>query len=122
MRRTQFTGTGQSKPADEGRMSIHDLVSFDLKRVFEPEELSLAEKRVAMFNHAPMLMAAGHAVWGTGLIIHCLQHFSIGRMLLPIGLLTILLIADGAFALLMRASAAGNIAAHLVTRAVCVAL
>ena len=45
MRRTQFTGAGKSKPADEGRMSMFDLVSFDLKRVFDPEEMALAEKR-----------------------------------------------------------------------------
>jgi uncharacterized membrane protein len=103
-------------------MSIHDLVSFDLKRVFEPEDLTLAEKRVATFNHAPMLMAACHAIWGTGLIIHCLRHFSIGEMVLPIALLVVLLIADGALALLMRASTTGNIAAHIVTRAFCAAL
>ena len=103
-------------------MSIYDLVSFDLKRVYEPDELGLAEKRVAMFNHAPMLMAASHAIWGIGLIIHCLRHFSISEMVLPIALLVVLLIADGALALLMRASAAGNIAAHLVTRAFCAAL
>ena len=122
MRRTQFTGAGQSKPADEGRMPLRDLIAFDLKRLFEPEELALAEKRVAMFNHAPMLLASSHAVWGVGLIIHCLQHFSIGQMVLPIALLAVLLLADGALALLMRASAAGNIAAHHVTRAVCAAL
>jgi diguanylate cyclase (GGDEF)-like protein len=103
-------------------MSMRDLIGFDLKRLFEPEELTLAEKRVAMFNHAPMLLASGHAVWGIGLIIHCLQHFSIGQMVLPIALLVVLLLADGALALLMRASSAGNIAPHHVTRAVCVTL
>ena len=122
MRRTQFAGAGNSKPADDGRMSIRDLVSSDLKRVLEPEEMALAETRVAMFNHAPMLMAAGHGIWGISLIIHCLRHYSIGEMVLPIALLVLLLIADGALALLMRASAAGNIAAHLVTRAFCAAL
>jgi diguanylate cyclase (GGDEF)-like protein len=122
MRRTQFTGAGKSKPADEGRMSMFDLVSFDLKRVFDPEEMALAEKRVAMFNHAPMLMAAGHAIFGAGVIAHGLIQYSIGPMILPIILLALLLVGDGALALLMRARAIANLPPHHVTRAICVAL
>ena len=100
-------------------MPIRDLIAFDLKRMFEPDELTLAEKRVAMFNHAPMLMAAAHAIWGGTLIVHCLGHQSAGTLVLPMLLLAMLLLADGALALLMRVSAAGNLAPHLVTRAMC---
>jgi diguanylate cyclase (GGDEF)-like protein len=122
MRRSQFAGTVKKKPGGDARMPIGDVIGFDLKRLFDPDEQGLAEKRVAMFNHAPMLMAAGHAIWGVGLILHCFRHYSVGDLALPIALLSVVLLADGAFALLMRASAAGNIAAHLVTRSVCVAL
>jgi len=103
-------------------MTFRDLITFDLKRVFDPDELALAEKRVGTFNHAPMLLAAGHAIWGVTLIIHCLGHYSFGQMILPIVLLSVLLLADGALALLIRASTTGNLAAHIVTRAVCAAL
>ena len=122
MRRTQFADVTKKRPGGNAGMPIRDVIGFDLKRLFDPDELGLAEKRVAMFNHAPMLMLAGHAIWGVSLILHCLEHYSVGGMILPIALLAVLLVADGAFALLMRASAAGNIAAHLVTRAVCIAL
>jgi len=122
MRRTQFAGGMKEKPANAGRASIGDLVTFDLKRAFDPDDQALAEKRVAMFNHAPMLLAAGHAIWGAGLLIHCLAQSSLGAMILPIILLAVLLVADGALALLMRISAAGNLPAHQVTRAVCIAL
>ena len=46
-------------------MPIRDLFMFDLKRAFDPDDLALAERRVAQFNHAPMLLAAGHAIWGS---------------------------------------------------------
>ena len=121
MRRSQIAGAAKDGPAD-GRMAFRDLISFDLKRVFDPDELALAEKRVGAFNHAPMLLAASHAIWGVTLIIHCLGHYSFGQMILPIVLLSVLLLADGALALLMRASTTGNLPAHLVTRAVCGAL
>ena len=119
MRRTQFARTSKQSPAEDRRLSTRDLITSDLKRAFEPDDLALAEKRVAMFNHAPMLMAAGHAIWGAGLILHCLRQFTLGEMLLPIGLLVLLLLVDGALALLVRISATGNLAAHHVTRAAC---
>ena len=122
MRRTQITGVAKEVAAESSRTAIRDLIMFDLKQAFDPDDLALAEKRVAMFNHAPMLLAIAHAVWGVGLIIHCLRHYSLGQMLLPVALLLLLLLADGALALLMRISAAGNLAAHHVTRGVCVAL
>ena len=122
MRRTQIAGVAKEEAAEKSRTSIRDLITFDLRRAFEPDDHALAEKRVAMFNHAPMLLAAGHAIWGVGLIIHCLQQYSIGQMVLSIVLLAALLLVDGALALLMRISAAGNLAAHVVTRGVCGAL
>ena len=122
MRRTQITGVAKEVAAESSRTAIRDLIMFDLKQAFDPDDLALAEKRVAMFNHAPMLLAIAHAVWGVGLIIHCLRHYFLGQMLLPVALLLLLLLADGALALLMRISAAGNLAAHHVTRGVCVAL
>ena len=40
MRRTQFTGGAREKPAKEGRPSIRDLITGDLKRAFDPDERS----------------------------------------------------------------------------------
>src|SRR5436190_14485959 len=117
MRRTQFMGASKSKPANDGRMSLVDLVSFDLKRVFEPDELALAEKRVAMFNHAPMLLAAGHFVWGVTLLAQCICTNFFSEMLIPMLLLALVLAVDGAFALLIRIRS--NFQPHLVSRAVC---
>ena len=122
MRRTQIAGVAKDKAAETGRLSFRELISFDLKRMFEPDDLALAEKRVAMFNHGPMLMAAGHAIWGTALIAHCLQSYSIGQMVLPILLLVLLLAVDGAFALLMRVRLTAHLPAHVVTRSACAAL
>ena len=34
MRRTQIAGVAKDKAADDGRMSIRDLITFDLKRAF----------------------------------------------------------------------------------------
>ena len=122
MRRTQFADVTKKRPGGNAGMPIRDVIAFDLKRLFDPDELGLAEKRVAMFNHAPMLMLAGHAIWGVSLIVHCLEHYSVGGMVLPIALLAVLLVAGGAGAHEQSESAVGNIAAHVVTRAVCVAL
>src|SRR5688500_12979881 len=119
MRRTQFTGGAKGKPAKDGRPSIRDLITCDLKRAFEPHEMALAEKRVAMFNHAPLLMAGAHMIWGTGLIVHCLQQYSVSQTVLPIIVLAALLLADGALGVLMRISASGNLATHHTTRGLC---
>jgi diguanylate cyclase (GGDEF)-like protein len=122
MRRTQIAGVAKHQSAVEGRMSFRDLISFDLKRVFDPDDLALAERRVAMFNYAPFLLSATHAIWGIALIVHCLQHYSIGQMALPILVLTLLLATDGAFALLLRIRSGAGLPAHLVSRAVCAIL
>ena len=122
MRRTQFTGAPKERPAQDGRLRIRDLISFDLKRAFDPDDIALAEKRVAMFNHAPMLLAALHTIWGAGLIIHCLQRYTVGQLVLPMVILGGLLLVDVAFALLIRISAAGHMAVHHVTRTACAML
>ena len=72
MRRSQIAGVGKDKATGDGSLSFRDLISFDLKRMFEPDDLALAERRVEMFNHAPMLMAAGHAIWGVSLLTQCI--------------------------------------------------
>src|SRR5215204_6508151 len=101
MRRTQFTGEAKGKPAKDGRPSIRDLITCDLKRAYEPDEIALAERRVTSFNHAPMLLAAGHLVWGVTLLAQCVCDNFIREMLVPALLLILLLAVDGAFALLM---------------------
>jgi diguanylate cyclase (GGDEF)-like protein len=117
MRRTQFTAAAKGKPAKEGRSSIRDLITCDLKRAFDPDEIALAERRVTSFNHAPMLLAAGHLVWGVTLLAQCVCDNFVSEMLLPALLLVLLLAVDGAFALLMRIRS--NFQPHLVTRAIC---
>ena len=119
MRRTQFTAAANEKAAKGGWRSIRDLVMFDLKRAFEPDDIALAEKRVAMFSHAAALMAGTHLIWGAGLMVHCLQRYSLGEMILPFLALAGVLMADGALGLLMRISAAGHLATHHANRAVC---
>ena len=117
MRRTQIAGVGKDKAAEDGRMSIRDLISFDLKRMLEPEDLALAERRVAMFNHAPMLMAAGHAIWGISLLAQCVCTNFFIQMLIPMLLLALVLAVDGAFAFLIRIKA--NLQPHIASRAIC---
>ena len=98
-------------------MPIRDLITCDLKRAFDPDEIGLAERRVAGFNHAPMLLAAGHLIWGVMLLAQCICDNFFAEMLVPMLLLLLLLAVDGAFALLMRIKA--NFQPHLVTRAIC---
>ena len=117
MRRTQITGVAKGKPAEDGRPSIFDLITFDLKRVYDPDELALAERRVAAFNHAPMLLAAGHLIWGVTLLAQCVCANFFSEMLVPVLLLALVLAVDGAFALLIRIKA--NLQPHVVTRAIC---
>ena len=117
MRRTQFTREAKGKPAKDGQPSISDLITCDLKRAFDPDEIALAERRVASFNHAPMLLAAGHLVWGVTLLAQCVCSNFVIEMLVPALLLVLLLAVDGAFALLMRIRS--NFQPHLVTRAIC---
>ena len=89
MRRTQIAGGAKDKAAEDGRMSTRELISFDLKRMLEPEDLALAERRVAMFKHAPMLMAAGHAIWGVSLLAQCICENFFVQMLGPMLLLAL---------------------------------
>ena len=103
-------------PAD-GRMNFRDLMTFDLKRVFDPEEIGLAESRVSAFNHAPLLLAAGHLVWGITLLAQCVCDNFISQMILPVLLLGLVLAADGAFAFLLRIRA--NLEPHIVTKGIC---
>jgi diguanylate cyclase (GGDEF)-like protein len=117
MRRTQFTRDAKGKPARDGQPSIRDLITCDLKRAFDPDEIALAERRVASFNHAPMLLAVGHLVWGVTLLAQCVCSNFVSEMLVPALLLVLLLAVDGAFALLMRIRS--NFQPHLVTRAIC---
>ena len=117
MRRTQIAGVAKDKAADDGRMSFRDLITFDLKRAFEPEEAALAEKRVAMFNHAPKLLGAGHVIWGVTLLAQCVCTNFFSQMLVPMLLLVLVLAVDGAFAFMIRIRA--NFQPHLVNRGVC---
>jgi diguanylate cyclase (GGDEF)-like protein len=96
---------------------IRDLIACDLKRAFDPDEIGLAERRVAAFNHAPMLLAAGHLTWGVTMLAQCVCSNFLAEMLVPMLLLVLLLAVDGAFALLIRIKA--NFQPHLVTRAIC---
>jgi diguanylate cyclase (GGDEF)-like protein len=96
---------------------IRDLIACDLKRAFDPDEIGLAERRVAAFNHAPMLLAAGHLTWGVTMLAQCVCSNFLIEMLVPMLLLVLLLAVDGAFALLIRIKA--NFQPHLVTRAIC---
>src|SRR4029450_7568434 len=117
MRRTQFAGAGKTKPADGGGMSLRELVGFDLKKAYEPDDLALAERRVEMFSHAPMLLAAGHLIWGITLLASCVCTSFFSQMLVPMLLLALVLGVDGAFGLLIRIRA--NLQPHIVNRAVC---
>ena len=117
MRRTQIAGVAKEKAAEDGGLSYRDLISFDLKRLFEPDDLALAEKRVAMFNHAPMLMAAGHAIWGVSLLAQCVCENFFTQMLPAMLLLALVLAIDGAFAFLIRIKA--NLQPHIASWAIC---
>ncbi len=117
MRRTQFSGAEKDKPAKSGRMPIRDLIMFDLKRAYEPDDLALAEKRVAIFNHAPLLLAAGHFIWGVSLLAQCVCANFLSEMLVPVLLLLLVMAVDGALGLLIRIRA--NLQPHIVTRAIC---
>ena len=117
MRRTQFAGTGNSNPADEGRMPIRELITCDLKRAYDPDDIALAERRVAMFNHAPMLLAAGHLIWGATMLAQCVCDNFLSEMLIPMLLLALVLGVDGALAFLIRIRT--NLQPHIVTRAIC---
>jgi diguanylate cyclase (GGDEF)-like protein len=117
VRRSQIAGVTKDKAAESGRTSIRDLITCDLKRAFDPDEIALAERRVAAFNHAPMLLAAGHLTWGVTMLAQCICSNYFTEMLGPLLLLVLLLAVDGAFALLIRIKA--NFQPHLVTRAIC---
>jgi diguanylate cyclase (GGDEF)-like protein len=117
MRRTQFTRALKEKPAESGRTAVRDLIMFDVKRAYEPDDIALAEKRAGMFNHAPMLLAAGHAIWGVSLLAQCICDNFFVEMLLPMLLLLLVLAVDGALALLIRIRA--NLQPHIVSRAIC---
>jgi diguanylate cyclase (GGDEF)-like protein len=117
VRRSQIAGVARDKAAESGRVPIRDLIACDLKRAFDPDEIGLAERRVAAFNHAPMLLAAGHLTWGVTMLAQCVCSNFLAEMLVPMLLLVLLLAVDGAFALLIRIKA--NFQPHLVTRAIC---
>jgi diguanylate cyclase (GGDEF)-like protein len=117
VRRSQIAGVTKDKAAESGRTSIRDLITCDLKRAFDPDEIALAERRVAAFNHAPMLLAAGHLTWGVTMLAQCICSNYFTEMLGPLLLLVLLMAVDGAFALLIRIKA--NFQPHLVTRAIC---
>ena len=121
MRRAQFTAT-KVNAADGARAPLAEVIGFDLKRGFDPDDIALAEKRVAMFNHAPLLLAAGHLVWGITLILHCLGTYSVGALIVPVGLLGMILAVDAAVAVVLRIRATANLAAHHATTAICILL
>jgi diguanylate cyclase (GGDEF)-like protein len=98
-------------------MTSRDLITFDLKRVFDPDELALAERRVASFSFAPVLLAAGHLIWGVTLLAQCVCENFFSQMFLPMTILAVLLGVDAGFALLMRIR--WNFEPHLVTKAIC---
>ena len=43
MRRTQIAGVAKEEAAEKSRTSIRDLITFDLRRAFEPDDHALAE-------------------------------------------------------------------------------
>ena len=62
MRRARFAVSDGE--ALDGRASVHDALTFDLRSPENADDENLASQRVSMFDLAPALLGATHLVWG----------------------------------------------------------
>ncbi len=119
MRRALFSvEIGRSRD-DASRASLGELLSFDVARAFQPDDINLAEQRVGLFNHAPLLLVSGHLIWGAGILLYSYATVPLLAMKIPMALLGLVLALDGALAIALRLRTRIDIAPHQLIRGLC---
>ena len=117
MRRARFAVSDGGGIND--RASVMDALTFDLRAPESADDENLATQRVAMFDFAPILLAASHLVWGMACI---LLHPELASNatgippLLPVAL--VLLVDAAAFTLLWFRERLG-LSARALSHALC---
>ncbi|QNM82663.1 EAL domain-containing protein [Sphingomonas sabuli] len=122
MARARFAKAVIQPPRTPERASVRDALWFDIQTAETPDDCSLAESRVSLFDHTAMLLAVAHALLGLVCLIRhpaLLGEDLLGNPLVP---LIILAAADTIAILLLRRRFELELAPHTVSRAMCIYL
>ena len=114
MRRARFAVSDGGGIND--RASVLDALTFDLRSPESTDDDNLAAQRVAMFDFAPVLLAASHLVWG---VACALLHASSGTGISPLVPVALVLLVDAAAFGLMWLRERLGLSARTVSHALC---
>ena len=114
MRRARFAVSDGGGIND--RASVLDALTFDLRSPESTDDDNLAVQRVAMFDFAPVLLAASHLVWG---VACALLHASSGTGISPLVPVALVLLVDAAAFGLMWLRERLGLSARTVSHALC---
>jgi diguanylate cyclase (GGDEF)-like protein len=119
MARTRFAkAVSQSFEAPE-RASVRDALWFDIETAETPDDQSLSESRVNLFDHTALLLGATHALLGIGALARHPQLIWSPLLSNPLVPLLLIILLDGIAAFGLHRRNEFNLGAHTISRAMC---